>query len=72
MLLNPDILYASLLWGTIGTGFCIYGKKAAAAVPLIGGFALIGLSCLITSPVVMSLASVAVIGGMCWMKRLGY
>ncbi len=36
---------ASLLWGllfgSIGVGFCIYGKKQQMAVPLLCGIALI-------------------------------
>ena len=69
---NPDCMLASLLWGSIGTGLCVYGKKQAAGVPLAGGLALIAVSCLVGSALVMSGISLALLGGMAWLIRSGY
>jgi hypothetical protein len=63
------MLFASLLWGSIGIGFCIYGKKQRSAPPWIGGIALIAISYLIRSPLWMSLASVGIIAGIWFWSR---
>ena len=52
-------LFASLVWGSIGLGFAIYGKKQRATAPLVGGILLMGISYLIGSALVMSLVGVA-------------
>lgn len=41
MELTTSTLMWGLLFGSIGTGFFIYGKKQRAAVPLLCGLALI-------------------------------
>ena len=69
---NTSFLLASLLWGSVGMGFCIYGKKQAATVPLAGGLALIGVSYFVQAPLLMSLVSLALLGGMAWLIRRGY
>ena len=71
-LFNTNFLLASLLWGSIGSGYCLYGKKRGEAIPLVGGLALIGLSCFVTSALLMSLLSIALIAGMTWLLRSGY
>jgi len=48
---------ATLLWGTlfgsIGLGFLIYGKKQKKVVPLVTGLALIGFPYVVTTTVAM-------------------
>ena len=66
---NPAALIASFLWGTIGFGFAIYGKKQVSTVPLIGGIALIAGSYFFASSAwIMSLFSIAVIAAIYWLK----
>ena len=48
---NSSSLFASLIWGAIGTGLAIYGKRQGAMVPLFGGVALIAISYFISSAV---------------------
>ncbi|HEY3863857.1 MAG TPA: hypothetical protein VGO59_18425 [Verrucomicrobiae bacterium] len=62
-------IIASLIWSSIGVGFSIYGKKQRSAGPWIGGLALVGISCLITSALWMSVAAVAIIAGIWWYAR---
>lgn len=69
---DTNTLLASLVWGTVGTGCIIYGKKQSAAVPLAGGFALIAVSYFVPSPLWMSLVSVALLSGMYGLMRRGY
>ena len=68
---DAPFLYASLLWGTVGGGCIVYGKKQGAAPPLIAGFALLAAS-FIPSVLLMSAASVLLLVGMVWGLRLGY
>jgi hypothetical protein len=66
---NPAGLVASLLWGTIGFGFALYGKKQASYVPLIGGIALMAGSYFFASSAwIMSLFSIAVIAAIYWLR----
>ena len=37
---NTAVLIWGLIFGSIGVGFCIYGKKQRAVVPLCAGVAL--------------------------------
>ena len=69
---DTNFLLASLLWGSIGTGYFIYGKKQGAAIPLIGGLALVGISYFIGSALALSLVSIALILAMHWLMRRGY
>ncbi len=62
-------LFASLIWGSIGLGFAIYGKKQRATAPLVGGIGLMGISYLIGSALVMSLVGVALVAGILWAGR---
>jgi hypothetical protein len=58
---NAKFLFASLLWGSIGVGYCIYGKKQQEIVPFLGGVALIAVSYLVSSALLMSLISLVLI-----------
>jgi len=59
-------LFASLIWGSIGMGFAIYGKKQKALAPLVGGILLMGISYLISSALTMSLAGIGLVAGILW------
>jgi hypothetical protein len=64
-------LLASLVWGAVGMGFSIYGKKQRSAAPWFGGLALIGISYFIGSPLWMSIAAVGIIAGIWLWSRYG-
>ncbi len=68
---NLPFLYASLLWGTVGGGCILYGKKQGGAAPTLAGFALL-LASLIPSALWMSAVSLALLTGMVWGLRRGY
>ena len=72
MLGSPHSLVASLIWGSVGVGFFVYGKKQQSLVPLFGGLLLIGVSYFIESALYMSLAAAALLIGIYWLKKLGY
>ena len=52
--MNTNIFLASLVWGAIGSGFVIYGKKQREMVPLYGGIAVVATSYFAESALVMS------------------
>jgi hypothetical protein len=66
---SSSSLFASLIWGSIGLGFAIYGKKQRAMAPLLGGILLMALSYFIGSALVMSLVGGALVAGIVWVGR---
>ena len=68
-MLDSGTLVASLIWGSIGVGFLVYGKKQKEWTPAFGGLALIGLSYFVASPLLMSLLSVGIIAAVFWLAR---
>jgi hypothetical protein len=56
-------LFASVIWGAIGLGLFVYGKKQQAIVPLLGGLVLMAMTYLVSSALTMSLAGIAVLAG---------
>ncbi len=71
-LLNAHYLVASLIWGSVGLGFFIYGKKQQSMVPMFGGLLIIGISHFIDSALYMSLAAIALLAGVYWLKKQGH
>jgi hypothetical protein len=63
---NSSTLFASLIWGSFGLGFAIYGKKQRSTAPWVGGLLLMGMSYLISSALYMSLVGVALVAGIVW------
>jgi len=72
MLGSAHSLIASLIWGAVGMGLFVYGKKQQSMVPLFGGLLVIGVSYFIDSALYMSLAALGLIAGVFWLKRQGY
>jgi hypothetical protein len=55
---DTNFLFASLLWGSIGVGYFIYGKRQQEMAPLAGGLAMIAVSYFVSSALLMSLISI--------------
>jgi hypothetical protein len=67
---STGYLIASLLWGSIGAGFIIYGKKQQSAPAWIGGLVLVGMTYFVREVLWMSLAAVGIIAGIWfWSSR---
>ena len=66
---SSSTLFASLIWGSIGLGFTVYGKKQRAIVPMVGGILLVVISYLIGSALLMSLVGAALVVGTVWVGR---
>ena len=69
---SASTLFASLVWGSVGLGFFIYGKKQTDMISLFGGLLMMGLSYFISSAMTMSLVSVGLLAGIYWLKKLGH
>ena len=71
--ISTAALLASVLWGGIGGGFLIYGWRQKTVIPFVVGVALSCVSYfMLGSALLMSVVSVAILGGFVWMKKRGY
>ena len=66
---NSNTLFASLVWGSIGFGMAIYGKKQGSLLPLLGGIALMATSYFVSSALYMSLVSVGLIAAVFFLRK---
>jgi len=69
---DSSFLFASLLWGSIGVGYWIYGKKQRELMPMIGGVLMIGVSYLVSSWLLMSLIGLALMVAVYLLVKRGY
>ncbi|HEV8543297.1 MAG TPA: amino acid transport protein [Verrucomicrobiae bacterium] len=69
---NASFLFASLIWGSIGMGYFIYGKKQGSWVPMVGGIAMMAVSYVGGTALIMSLISIAIIVGVYVLLKEGY
>jgi hypothetical protein len=67
---NENYLWASLIWGAIGSGYLIYGWKQKAAIPLAGG-AVITVVSFFLPALPMTLAGFAAMGMVYWLLKEG-
>ena len=68
-LFDAHFLFASLIWSSVGVGYVIYGKKQQSLMPMLGGVAMIGVSCLVGSALLMSLICVALMVGVYFLTK---
>jgi len=71
-LFSPSFLFASLIWGAIGVGYFIYGKKQQSFSALIGGILMIVVSCFVGSALGMSLICLLLIAAVYVLAKQGY
>ncbi len=71
-LFNPHTLIASLIWGTVGVGFVMYGRKAGEPFPAMAGLGMVAASYLCATALSMSLVSVGLIAALVVLQKLGY
>jgi hypothetical protein len=70
--LNANYLFASLIWGSVGMGYFIFGKKQQSYVPMFAGLVMIGVSYFVGSALVMSLICGAIIAAVYVLVKQGY
>ena len=66
---KAELLFASLIWGSVGVGYFIYGRKQQEIVPLIAGLVMIAASYVVGSALLMSMISIAIIAAVYLIMR---
>ena len=66
--MDTSYLFAAFVWGTVGMGFFIYGKKRKRLYPLIGGILLMGTSYFVRTWMNLSIVSCVIIAGLYVLK----
>ncbi|MGA2864848.1 MAG: amino acid transport protein [Verrucomicrobiota bacterium] len=68
---NTSFLFASLIWGSIGVGYFIYGKKQQSIGPMAGGILMIVVSYFISSALLMSLVCLGIVAAVYFLSKQG-
>ena len=71
-LFDAHLLFASLVWGSVGVGYWIYGKRQTSMSSMLGGVAMIGVSYFVGSWFWMSLVCIALMVGVYLLVKRGY
>jgi hypothetical protein len=71
-LLDVNFLFASLIWGSIGVGYFIYGKRQQSIVPLMGGILMIAASYFASSALMMSVICAGLMAAVYILLRKGF
>ncbi len=70
--LNPNYLIAGLVWSAVGAGMISYARKRGEIFVGLGGLAILAVTFFAATILSMSLMSLAVIGVLYGLQRLGY
>jgi hypothetical protein len=71
-MLSASFLFASLVWGSVGLGYFMYGKKQQSVSPMVGGILMMIVSYFIASALLMSLACLGIAGAVYFLVKRGY
>lgn len=71
-MLNTNFLFASLIWGSVGVGYFIYGKKQSSWPPMAAGVLMIAISYFAGSALLMSLVCLGLITAVYFLLKQGY
>ena len=71
MNLTSSFLFASLLWGSVGAGYAVYGRRQGEMMPMVGGVAMIAVAYLVSSWLLMSLLCIALMVAVRQLMRRG-
>ena len=69
---NTGFLLASLVWGSVGMGYFIYGKRQRSFPPMGGEILMIAMAYLIASALWMSLVCLGIVGAVYFLIKRGY
>lgn len=69
---DSSFLFASLFWGSVGVGYWIYGKKQRELMPMLGGVAIVAVSYLVSSWLLMTLICLALMVVVYLLAKRGY
>jgi hypothetical protein len=71
-MLDASFLFASLIWGTVGFGYFMYGKKSQEWPAMVGGAGMMIASYFCASALLMSVVCIGIGGGVYWLLREGH
>jgi hypothetical protein len=71
-LLDAHFLFASLIWSSVGLGYCIYGKRQQSWLPLVAGIVMIMVSYFVGSALLMSLICAGLMALVYILLKQGY
>lgn len=69
---STNSLLASLVWGSVGFGYFVYGKKQGSWIPMVGGVLMMVLSYLVSSALLMSLICIGLMAVVYVSLKRGY
>lgn len=69
---NTNFLFASLIWGSVGSGYFIYGKKQASWPPMAAGLLMMVASYFAGSALLMTLICLALAVAVYFLLKQGY
>ena len=69
---STNSLFASLVWGSVGFGYFVYGKKQRSWIPMVGGVLMMVLSYLVSSALLMSLICIGLMAAVYVSLKRGY
>ena len=58
---NPSILIWGVIFGSIGLGFFVYGKKQKAIIPLLSGIGLMVVPYIISNMYILILSGIVLV-----------
>ena len=67
--MSASMLFASLAWGAVGSGFFIYGWKQRLTLPAFCGIGITAASYFCPTALLMSMACIAIIALFWWLKK---
>jgi hypothetical protein len=69
---DVNVLFASVVWGSIGVGYFIYGKRQQSWVPLLGGVLMVAVSYFARTALVMSVLEIGLMAAVYVLLKEGY
>jgi hypothetical protein len=69
---SASFLFASLIWGSIGVGYFVYGKRQQSFAAMGGGIMMIAASYFIGSALLQSLVCLGIIAAVYWLTTRGF
>ncbi|SPE54246.1 conserved hypothetical protein [Verrucomicrobia bacterium] len=69
---QPEFLFASLVWGSVGVGYFIYGKKQQVVSAMAVGILMILVSYFVGSALLMSLICAGIVAAVYFLIKRGY
>jgi hypothetical protein len=69
--INLNLLFASMVWGSVATGYLVYGQRQKSLPAFVGGLAMGAVSYFASGVWSMSAMSLAIMAGVYYLYRRG-